>query len=127
MPHYDFSNGFDEKFMRFHKDATKHKGFNAFVVAKWCGHCQQMEGDRRQVVSRASKMKNSRPTITLSAESFDHIVNHHPDNKYAQILQSGVNGYPSMFRADFTNKDNVEVNLYEGERVAKDIHTFFYN
>lgn len=127
MPYYDFTQGIDNNFLNFHKDAMKNKGFNAFIVADWCGHCQAMSSEREKVEARAKKLKGGKPVVSFSADVAQHLQKEHSNNRYAQVLNSAVNGYPSIVNVSFKSKNNVEVELFEGNRVAKEISSFFNN
>lgn len=130
MKVYDFTtmSKFNKQFLEFQKELVQGKTFNAIVFANWCGHCQTLKKSKAAIIKEVKKSNSPTSLVFIEHEVLTHMLNNHSNHAFAQISSSAVQGFPTVYKAKFnpSNKTNVNVDLFEGNRnVISELVSFF--
>ena len=106
------------------------KDFILFVYAPWCGHCRDFH-PKLDVAIQNMKQKHNFIVVKLEDEAFSHLARAHPDHMFGKLLNTTVQGFPSLMhvhplqkspqgdKLKFEMFENIERNVVNTEKFIK--------
>lgn len=95
---------FNRSYGAFERDVFMKKPFVILVYATWCGHCKMMRDDWDDAASSA---KGNHNIVEIESNIYDHLVNNHASEPFAELLSKNVSGFPTILKVDKKNTTNV--------------------